>query len=369
MIDGAPSRSACGHLSHLEVCKLLQCGVDVVYQEGLNGGLELLWVSLPKLPIWDSDSHTESAHEPALLQVNLPRIVPQWSSTPISSLHSVMEYPSDMVSCLSMTTEIQELLSITMPDNSEQPPTGISSKRPTLMAPIASREEIPLEAGKIDPVSLKGMPPSPQGSSQSGMADNMAHTSHTPSPSSLLGAPEETRVPSAPHLWASPRAILYTLPDEVLHLQEEMNNAMRCILTLQASLDTFPWSPEKLQQSFILPLVQEGGTEWGHCGEPPVHWSLPLRTHLQKIPTILHNQLQCNVTPCTRVWAHSSQWWQFRWWGARCQEWQGWEQTLVISSLPRSTLSKHLPKKCSLLHYFAIKVFLKPLNSHLCWQQ
>ena len=53
MIDGAPSRSVCGHLSHLEVHKLLQCGVEVVYPEGINGGLELWWVSLPKLPIWD----------------------------------------------------------------------------------------------------------------------------------------------------------------------------------------------------------------------------------------------------------------------------------------------------------------------------
>ena len=77
MKDGAPSRSACRHLSHLEVHKLPQCGVEVVYPEGLNGGLELLWVTLPKPPIWDSDSHAESAHKPALLQVNLPRIVPQ----------------------------------------------------------------------------------------------------------------------------------------------------------------------------------------------------------------------------------------------------------------------------------------------------
>ena len=77
MINGAPSRSACGHLSHLEVYKLLQHGVEVVYLEGLNGSLEPLPVSLPKLPIWDSDSHVGPSHKPALLQVNLPRIVPQ----------------------------------------------------------------------------------------------------------------------------------------------------------------------------------------------------------------------------------------------------------------------------------------------------
>ena len=106
MINGAPSRSACGHRSHLEVCKLLQCGVEVVYPEGLSGGLELLQVFLPKLPIWDWDSNVEFAQKPLLLQVNLPRIVPQQSSTPIPSPHSVMECPSDLVSHPSMTMEI-----------------------------------------------------------------------------------------------------------------------------------------------------------------------------------------------------------------------------------------------------------------------
>ena len=37
MIDGVPSRGACGCLSHPEVCKLLKCGGEVVYPEGLNG--------------------------------------------------------------------------------------------------------------------------------------------------------------------------------------------------------------------------------------------------------------------------------------------------------------------------------------------
>ena len=105
MIDGTSIGSSWGHLSHLEVCKLLQCGVEVVYPEGLNGGLELLWVLLLKLPIWDSDFHMESAHKPTLLQVNLPRIILQQSSTPISPLHSVTESPSNLVSHPNMTKE------------------------------------------------------------------------------------------------------------------------------------------------------------------------------------------------------------------------------------------------------------------------
>ena len=42
MIDGTPSRNACRHLCQLEVHKLLQYGDQVVYPEGLNGGLELV---------------------------------------------------------------------------------------------------------------------------------------------------------------------------------------------------------------------------------------------------------------------------------------------------------------------------------------
>ena len=106
MVDSEPSRSACGHLSHLEVCKLLQFGSKVVYPEGLNGGLEPLWVPLPKQLIWD----TESTSKPAILQVNLPRttpgdkliVAPQQLSMSISTLHSITEYPSDIATGPSM---------------------------------------------------------------------------------------------------------------------------------------------------------------------------------------------------------------------------------------------------------------------------
>ena len=46
MIDGVPSRNACRHLCQLQVCQLLQCGDQVVYPKGLNGGLEPVLTSL-----------------------------------------------------------------------------------------------------------------------------------------------------------------------------------------------------------------------------------------------------------------------------------------------------------------------------------
>ena len=114
MVDGAPSRSACGHLSQLEVCQLLKWGSEVVYPEGLNGGLELLWVPLPKLPIWGAESNCE----PTQLQITLPRCtrgdipnaIPQSSLMQISFPHSVTECPSDLATSPSMGEEIEELL-------------------------------------------------------------------------------------------------------------------------------------------------------------------------------------------------------------------------------------------------------------------
>ena len=56
LVDGAPSISPYGWLSQLEVCQFLLLGGVVIYPEGLNGGLELVWVTLPKLPIWEMES-------------------------------------------------------------------------------------------------------------------------------------------------------------------------------------------------------------------------------------------------------------------------------------------------------------------------
>ena len=74
MINGVPSRSACGHLSQLEVCKLLQCGDQVVYPKGLNGGLEPEGFSLPGPAVWDMDALGKPAHKSLLFKVDLSNI-------------------------------------------------------------------------------------------------------------------------------------------------------------------------------------------------------------------------------------------------------------------------------------------------------
>ena len=97
--------------------------------------------------------------------------------------------------------------------------------------------EIPFKQGMIDPASLKEIPPSPQESSQVGMANDMAHTRCSPSLSPTPGSHEVISVPSASPSQASLRANSITLLNKVLHLQEEMSNGMSCLLTTWASLD------------------------------------------------------------------------------------------------------------------------------------
>ena len=111
IVDSAPSRSTCGCLSCLKICKLLQCSREVVYPMGLNGGFEPIQVPLPKQPVWD----VESTNELVMLQINLPSTTgedatmaaSQWSSMPISSPHSVTECLSDTVTRLSMGEEVE----------------------------------------------------------------------------------------------------------------------------------------------------------------------------------------------------------------------------------------------------------------------
>ena len=67
MIEGEPSRNACRCLHQLEVCQLLQLEDQVVYLEGLNGGMEPVVTHLPKSLV-----HGMSMlYEPIFLQVDL----------------------------------------------------------------------------------------------------------------------------------------------------------------------------------------------------------------------------------------------------------------------------------------------------------
>ena len=76
MIGRVPSMNACGCLSQLEVCKLLQCRDQVVCPKGLDGELEPFWLTFSEPPVWNTDALSEPTHGLSLLWVNLSSMKP-----------------------------------------------------------------------------------------------------------------------------------------------------------------------------------------------------------------------------------------------------------------------------------------------------
>ena len=174
----------------------------MVYLEGLNGGLEPLWVPLPKLPIWEAEATGLQITLPRTTQGDPPKAIPLWSLMPVSSLHSVTECLSEIVTSPSMTQEIEDLLSNPMFEMPGEPSTCTSPRRSPLAAPnnpVASREEVPPDPGETLPGHLNQLPPSPHVSSQVGTAHSSC------SPSSTPGMPERdtilTPFPSQANCW------------------------------------------------------------------------------------------------------------------------------------------------------------------------
>ena len=96
---------------------------------------------------------------------------------------------------------------------------------------MAMKEENTPDPGETLQGYLKQPPPSPHGSSQADAADLMAHSSH----SLMHSTPERDTSPTP---FPSP-ANSVNLLDDVLHLQEEMDDAMVHLLSTRAAMDTY----------------------------------------------------------------------------------------------------------------------------------
>ena len=99
--------------------------------------------------------------------------------------------------------------------------------------PAASKEKAPLDLGEIIPVYPKQPPTSPQESSQVGTINVTGYSSCSLSP--MPGSLERNSTPNPLELQAN----YIILPDDVLHLQDEMNNAMVHLLTFTALVDAY----------------------------------------------------------------------------------------------------------------------------------
>ena len=242
MIDGMPSKSTCGHLHQLEVCKLLQYGDQVVYPEGLNGSLEPVQTLLSGLLLQVRDALGGSAHEPSFLLVDLSWVTPEdhmpkaWAphrtSTPSSPSHLAMEHPPKTDSHISMTAEVQDLLSCAILDTSSQESGDSTPKRPTSIA---------LEARMED--SSKLVATFPQVSPWVALPDDTKPIGHSSPMTLVLEASGVASIPATLPSKTSTGDDIGTLPKEVLHLQGEMNRIMGWLLTTGASMDAH-WRKE-----------------------------------------------------------------------------------------------------------------------------
>ena len=112
---------------------------------------------------------------------------------------------------------------------------------------------------------LKQPPPSPHGSSQVDTAHIMAHSSHSLSHGTLERDTSPTPLPLP--------ANSVNLSDDVLHLQEEMNDAMVHLLSARATIDMHcQW------------VISE--TEVGHC-QNEIDTSEPIREIKSQYATMI----------------------------------------------------------------------------------
>ena len=234
MINGVPSRSTCGCLGQLEVCRLLQCGNQVLCPKGLNWGLEPIQFSLPEPPVWDMDTLGKPACKPWLLKVDLSSVklrdqmpiasAPHRASTPPSPLHSAMECPSETATSTSMAAKLQELLSQAMLDTSGSVPGNTTLRRSASVAldsPPSIGVEDPLSIARADSAMPKLMAPSSQVSQQAAMPNDTLNTmpiSHSPSLHPVSKTLTVASIPCAAWSEAFPRADPGALSKEVLRL-------------------------------------------------------------------------------------------------------------------------------------------------------
>ena len=219
MINGAPSRNACGHLHHLEVHQLLECKDWVVYPEGLNGNLEPVItpyqcqqpMAPPHLKIspknlllskslWGTTS--EGPQTQAEPQHQLPILTPIWKVLPRWTVTLVWLLRSGSC-CL--------VQSWTLPARVQgYPPQGGWYLWP--WGPSVPKGKTPKPIATFSLASPQAIMPD-----DNELPDQTPKGTHRPTKG--LGA--GTGI----------------LPKEVNSLQEEMNRAMECLLMTRSSLD------------------------------------------------------------------------------------------------------------------------------------
>ena len=157
-----------------------------------------------------------------------------------------MKHPPKTDSHISMTAEVQELLSCAVLDISSQALGDSTQKRPTsaaLEAPPSARMED----------SSKLVATFPQVSPWTALADDTVPISHSSPTTTVPETPRVASIPATPPSKTSTGNDTGTLPKEVLHLQEVMNRVMGWLLMTRVFMDSHQ---EKEVSDFHMALHQ-----------------------------------------------------------------------------------------------------------------
>ena len=237
MISGTPSRNMCGCLCQLEVCQLLQCGDQVMYPKGLNGGLEPVLTSLTASLAQGMNMLGAPTCEPSFLPVDpsevtlgdhaLKASAPHRTSTLSSPPHLAMECLPKADSHISMTAEVQDLLVHAILETYSQESGDSTPKRPTSVVLEARMEDFSKQVATSHQVSL-----------WAALSDDSEPIGHSSPMTPVPEASEVASIPATPPSKTSTGDDTDALPEEVLHLQGEMNRIMGQLLTTRVSMDT-----------------------------------------------------------------------------------------------------------------------------------
>ena len=286
MIKGSPSRGSCGHLCQLEVHLLLQSDNWAVYpgraQQGPGADHNIatrvtsLWHKYAWWPnILASGPFPVHIRQPCTWCLSPPQ---DFGSNLPNATHPGTSPKSE--SHVSMTAEVQELLSCAVLDTSSQA-SGRSTPKRLTSAALGDPSSPTVE----DPPKL--LDTSSQASPWVAMPDITKPNDQTIPPTKTPGDDAEA------------------LPEEVILLQEEINRAIRWLLMTRASLDAHQW---KQVSDFEMALywnmaktteaikeakahcgatIQEAEACYTADGRNVWNMSVPSNNHMQKIHSIL----------------------------------------------------------------------------------
>ena len=212
------------------------------------GGLEPVQLSIPQLPMWESNTLSGPVCKSLLLQVDLSwemlgdkiSLIPGTckASTLPCSPHLAVQWPRKLANHTGMAAELQELLSRCWTPPAQ--PRDSTPRRPisvAWVAPLTIRVEDPLRLDRPVSATPEPVATSQQASPQAARPDEAIPISHSPSPSLASETLEATSVPATLQPGTHPGTNPSALSDEVLWLQEEMNRVMGCLLTSRTSID------------------------------------------------------------------------------------------------------------------------------------